>query len=461
MRGPFKGWYDAIGRRLDPQDKLLIRNSSWILSSNLFVALLAFLKSIVVARGLGPELFGTYVLMAALALTVIELLDVNAGVTVIKFGAEYHGENRLDKIVALVKCIVLTSAGLGVAAVGALALVLVLFYDALIGVPGYEALIVLYGAVAVVAYLDSLSLGLLRLFYKFKINAAVKGIAGLVDLAVSVAVLAAFPHQLKPFFIAMIATRGVSSLVLNAAATIELWPFFRPHLGAPVAVLRGAGRGILSFALSTSGSSTLNRLRNQGDKLLLGAVAGAQQVAYYEIAKKLAQSCLRLTDPLRLTIYPQLANLVAARRFDEVARLVKRVSILFAIPALLAILTGVFLGHAAVSLLYGPAFVQAVPALIVYLVIVALDLSLFWLVSLMNSVGKAKELFSVNLVTLILLVPIAFVAVQAWGALGMALAMLVTKVGSSGVLLALCRGALTRSAAPEAPGRAVSAAEKV
>ena len=450
MRALLRGGYEALRRRLNPEDKVLIKNSSWIFSSNLFVAVLTFAKSVVVARGLGAELFGTFVVMAAVAITVNEFFDMNLGTSIIKYGSVYMAEGRIDKLVAITKAGGLACLGLGAVSMLVMYGVVAFAYDTFVTTEGYESLLLLYGLVSITAYFDSISIGLLRLFYKFKVNAAVRVAAAVLDTLLSALVLLLFPHQLRPFFIAMIALKGLSSLVLNVAAGAELYRFMRPHLGVRLSVLRGEWRGIAGFTLSASGSSTVNRLRSQGDKLLLGAVAGVQQVAYYEIARKLSTSCLRLTDPLRLTIYPQLANLVASARYREVVGLVKRVSILFAIPGLVIVAGGVVFGHAAVATLYGAEFVAAVSPLVVYLFVVAIDLSMFWVSSLMNSVGKARELFWIDLATLVALVPIAYGAAVYWGAAGMALAMLVTKVGSTAAQLRICARSLRPSLTSEA-----------
>ena len=65
--------------RLDAQISLLVRNSSWVFSANAVSTLLAFVKSIIIARALGIELFGNYVLIVAFVGTIQEFFNLNIG----------------------------------------------------------------------------------------------------------------------------------------------------------------------------------------------------------------------------------------------------------------------------------------------------------------------------------------------------------------------------------------------
>ena len=90
-------------KRLDKESKTLFKNSSWVFFSNFFSTALAFLRSVVIARGLGAEIYGTYAIVVAFVALIQEFLNPNIGTALIKFGAVYHDEQRTDKLMAMVK----------------------------------------------------------------------------------------------------------------------------------------------------------------------------------------------------------------------------------------------------------------------------------------------------------------------------------------------------------------------
>jgi O-antigen/teichoic acid export membrane protein len=56
---------------LDGETQTLFKNSAWVFVSNSYGILLAFLRSIVIARGLGAEILGIYSVIIAFVLTIL------------------------------------------------------------------------------------------------------------------------------------------------------------------------------------------------------------------------------------------------------------------------------------------------------------------------------------------------------------------------------------------------------
>lgn len=67
-------------KKLDDQSKKLFKNSFWVLVSNINGSLLAFVRSIIMARGLGVEIFGLYNIIVNIVLSVLSfLISILAG----------------------------------------------------------------------------------------------------------------------------------------------------------------------------------------------------------------------------------------------------------------------------------------------------------------------------------------------------------------------------------------------
>ena len=66
----------SFAKKFDAESKTLIKNSSWVFIANGYGATLAFLRSVVIARGLGAEILGTFTIAIAFILTTQELLKL-------------------------------------------------------------------------------------------------------------------------------------------------------------------------------------------------------------------------------------------------------------------------------------------------------------------------------------------------------------------------------------------------
>ena len=70
-----------IHKLIDKESKVLIKNSFWVFFANSYGAGLAFLKSILIARGLGVETLGAYAVIIAFVVTIQEIIKLNVGGT--------------------------------------------------------------------------------------------------------------------------------------------------------------------------------------------------------------------------------------------------------------------------------------------------------------------------------------------------------------------------------------------
>ena len=445
-----------LRRRLDGELRVLAKNSSWVFLANAFRTLLAFAKSVVIARGLGVELYGTFVLVLAFVMTTQEFFNLNLGTAVIKFGADYRGENRLDKLVALAKASVAACAGLAVLSVLAVAAVTAVAYDTLVGAPGLERYVLLFAAVGSLTFFDSVSTGLLRLFYRFRLNSLVQMTTAVIDFVFVAAVLLLFPHQLEPFLLAMIVAKLLDSGVVNGAALWEMWGELKGSRRAPVRLLREDRRTITTFVLSNSGSRTLKTLMDRGDVLLLGALSSSQQVGLYDIAKKLAAVVLRFTDPLVSSIFPQISRLLAERRIGEVRQMLKKLTVGVGSAALPVLVAAYFLGERAMVTLYGREFAPGGDVFVVHLASMLFAATIFWGLPLIHSLNLITERLRITALMMVVGAVVGYAVAPAYGAVGMAATLLFVKVTISGDMLLRAHRKMGRMQAAPVPEIAVA-----
>ncbi|MEQ8910217.1 MAG: oligosaccharide flippase family protein [Vicingaceae bacterium] len=414
----------------DGQTKLLIKNSSWVLGGNLFRAVMMFVKSIVISRGLGVELFGVFNLIAAFAILIHQFLQFTLGSVIIKFGADFLGQNKQAKFQAFLKAMVGTSLVLGFISNLIIIGATFLFYDVFFDRPNLQLYIILFGLVSSTAFIDVPSIGLLRLFYKFKQRSIIDIIKVALELAVVAIVLYLYPKNFKYFFIALVGVRLVGSIIFNTSAWFILSTQIGQFWKAKVTAIQSEKSEIINFTLSNTGSRILKNLSNNGDVLLLGALSGPSAVAFYNIAKKLAQTILILVDPIANTLFPQLSHLISQRKFGEIQLMISKVSKLLVVPLIL-IMGGLYLFRVdVIQLTYGSDFLPAAKPFIYLAANAILSALLFWNLPMILSMGLVQFRFWTEAVFLLLGVVLAYLTVPSMGASGVALGLLVTSGGA-------------------------------
>lgn len=422
---PFSKSKKFLGKKLDKESKTLFKNSQWVFIANIFGFVLAFFRSVVLARGLGVEIFGVYTLVINFTATVLEVFNLNVGTAIIKFGAAYKTEERMDKLFALVKgCNYASLAGFGIAII-VVGFLLKFMYSSFFNFPGLEWYTIFYSfALALSMFSIILSSSLLRLFFKFKINAVVSMIMDTVELGLILLAIYIYPGDLKMFFLSVIVSKLFNGIVSLFFVYWEIRGEFKQHISANIQLLKEQSREIKSFVVTNSISGTLKAFINKGDVLILGAVGTPVMIGFYSIAKKLAFSILAVTDPLMNAIYPQLSKLVAEKKYAETKLMLRKISGLFLIPGTIAITIIFFLRKWIIVTVFGNEYLKAAEPFF-FLMLTALLLAIFfWSLSMIQSLGLIKLRFVVYLLAIIFGGGVSWLLIPYWGATGSAIGLL-------------------------------------
>lgn len=418
----------VLKKKLDVQSKVLIKNSGWVFFSNFFSTGLAFIRSVIIARGLGPEIFGTYAVIVAFVGLIQEFLNLNTGTALIRFGANYHVQGRTDKLMALVKSSLIISGMMAALSVIIIALITFTGYTSIVEQPGLEWFIILYAVVASFTYVNSISRGLLRLYYKFRISSIIQMIMDVVEtIAIAIAVFT-YPKDLNVFFTAIILTRFLNGFICNLIAYYELRSDLGGFPNADTSVIKDDKKEFREFVVGNSLGNTMKTAITQGDVLLLGWLADVKQVGFYSVSKKLAYSVLTLTDPLTQSIYPQLSKLLAEKKFTEVKKMLFRITSIAMLPGLVFMLFTFFLDEWIIRLIYGEAYVPAAEPFFFFVVGAVFGAVTFWTLPLVQSLGLVKMRLKAYAITILLGSALAYWLIPVYQAKGMAIALLITNL---------------------------------
>ncbi|MDQ3051133.1 MAG: oligosaccharide flippase family protein [Bacteroidota bacterium] len=425
-----------LKKRLDTQSKTLFKNSSWVFFANIIGSGLTFIRGIVIARGLGAELFGVYTVLVAFINTVMELLNLNLMTPIIKFGSQYKSAKRPDKLVALIKSSMIATLAIGIASVLVITVLTYTSYDVFIKTPGLEWFAIAYSIVAGFLLFNHINRGVLRLYFKFKLNSIVQIIMDVAELLLVTLALFIYPNELKYFLIAILTSRFINFIIPAIAAYRELLPEFRSHLQASVSLIREDFKSIRIFTLNNSFARTVQSLINNGDVLIIGVLASSPaQAGYYAVGKKLAWAILTLFDPLTNSIYPQLCKLIDEGQVKGISKMLIKMTGIAAVPATLFIIIAFFFNEIIITTVFGKDFLEASSTFALLTVASLLYSLFFWMQPLLQALNMTGLRLRVSLIGLITGIAAAYFLIPTYGADGMAVTMIIMNVVMPAIFL--------------------------
>jgi O-antigen/teichoic acid export membrane protein len=425
----------------DAQTKVLFKNSSWVLGGNLTRSALVFLRGIIIARGLGVELYGTFTIIAAFAGSIQQFLNFTLSSTIIKFGASYLSNKKNDKLTALIKSGYYFSSIVAVLSTSIIAFLTIFVYDVFLDKPGLQWFILMYAIISSTMFIDNISTTLLQLYYKFKQAAIINIVVTIIDLLIIAIIVLFNPNNFTYFFIALVSSRLLGSVILNIATFTIVKNSLLPYLKTSVRVLKDDYKVLVNYTVANSGSRAIKSLINNGDVLLLGAMLGPVPVAFYNIAKKLAYMILIFIDPLTNTIFPQLSLLIADQKYDEVKKMIYRITKLLVIPSIVFVAIVYFFRDYIIILTYGKEYLEAAKPFLFLTINAVVGAILFWNLPLLLSLGMAKFRFYVNVVSLVLGGLVAYLLIPTYSTNGAAIGLL---VANSFVIGVFCYVSITK-----------------
>lgn len=429
------GFLNFLRKYLDPHSKTLLRNSTWVLLANSVYVGSVFLQSVLLSRFLGVSLFGTYILILVIIETTREFLNPNVDVALVKFTAGYRSQDDHYKVAAFLKGSHLTASVATFLTVVTVSILLLLPFDIFGPHPDLTGLILGTAAAKSLTLFDNISMSLLRVYDRFRLNSIIRIGLALSELAVMAGIVVLFPQQLSAIFTGIIAMSIVGTFIRNGAALLECRQVFSRYWSAQLGAIGDQWKEIKHFVLSNSGSRTIKTLITNGDILLLGALSGTQQVGVYAVAKKLANSVLVLTDPMFISIYPQLASLTSKRRYDEVRRMLAKISALLFVPITIFLGFALLLNRPIINFIYGIEYTNAGPPFAIIIVAVCVQAFFFWLTPLLLSTSRVVFKLVIDVISLLIGAALAIILIPLYGAVGSAVALLVLVLVSHFIFL--------------------------
>lgn len=424
----------------DPLSRRVLRNSSYLFSSNMFASALGFLQGILVFRLLGDSGSGLLAVVMDLPSNVNRLLSFRMSEVTVRYMGEALAQDNKPRAAALVKGI-----GLAEAATSALAY-LVLFMLAAWGaqtfakdmpIESVAPLFRFYGLFLLANLVYETSVGVLQATDNFKRVARANFYQSITLTVLITAVFALHILGVTSWGITGILTsyllgKTVAGVIVTGSALREL----RNKLGhdwtrAPLNLVPD-WKPILRFAFSTNLNGTVNLFARDNVRLYIATLLSTSAVGYFSLASKLINLIMVPLDPLIAPTYAEITKTIAERQWAATRKLLKRVSAIGAAWTLLAGGGLAAVGWWLIPFVYGSDLAPAYPAFLILLVGYGVANIANWNRPLLLALGKPAYPLVVAAVTGAVEIALIFLLVPSGGYLvGAAIfsAYLVVSVG--------------------------------
>jgi O-antigen/teichoic acid export membrane protein len=416
--------------REDPLLRRVVKNSSYLSSSNTLAAGLSFVQGILIARLLGLDGLGEVTAIIAFVTAVNVLLSFRMSEVVVRHVNQARAASPPSlstplpagdggQAAAIVKGVALTEALTSLVAFGVMVLLSGWAAQTFVKEPAAQPLIVFYGLIILSNLIFETSRGVLQTYGQFGRFSVINLAQTLLTFAIVLAAVLSSTASVRLVLAAYFAGKtlaGIAIIVLAARVLNERLPGW---LRIPLRTYSG-WRGLLGFALSTNLNGTVNLLVRDNIPLYIAALTGTAEVAYFKIAFGFTNLLMLPIEPFIWPTYTEITTTISRGQLESTRRLLRRVSVISAGWVLAAGGAVALLGWWLIPLLYGPEFAPAYPATLILMIGYGYANIFGWNRPLLLALGMASFPLVVAAVTGAVELALIFTAVPQYGYLAAA-----------------------------------------
>ncbi len=402
------------------------RNLGWIVAGSGARGILSLFYLAICARTLGLEGFGRFALITTASQAIVLMVGFQTWQIVVQYGVHHVARGDTSALARLFRAcaaLEIASAMLGIL-LGALILY---FWGHAMGIkPGLMRDTMIFLVVQMIT-VRSMPTGILRLRDKFSVATYADSIVPVMRLIGALFVAAVVP-TVKGFLYAWMVAELVTAIAFwtIVARSEDVGAVRRAR--APVRTILAENRGLLRFALSTNGNSTLSLASKQLPLLLVGGTVGTQAAGAFRLAAQLAQAMAKLSQLFGRAAFPEVVRAVRDATPRTLTRMLVRTTLVSTGAAVLVALIVVLVGEPMLGLIGGAEFRGAFPALLWLTVAGCLELA---------TVGFEPVLIALHRSGTALIIRACAAAV-----IVLASPWLIAEHGATGAAVAVCIGAL-------------------
>lgn len=387
-------------------------------AAKIFEALFTVCYGLVMARMLGPSVFGILAMASVFTGISALLTDFGTGDAIIRHDEEKTDSKFLSSIFWLN-----TLIGLSVA------IIFVLFSGIIAKFFGHniiQTIIIVNSINIVFSAMTNVPRSLIRkkmdfksIFYQRVIILPISGVVGVIMVLNGFGIWSIVTQQI-------IMTTGGTILFLYFSRWIPKFELSHQHI-----------REIFHFSSYLSATKFLNYFTKKGDLFLIGKFLGDYQLGIYSKGYQLTVKMLKTINGIIIgVLFPGISKIKDDKKklkksFVDVSQ------VIFAIYGFIFLL-GVLFSKNAVDLILGDKWIDLTPLVPLFLLL-SLILSLGSVCShYIKAIGESKYLFKISIFTTIITI-LAFIIGINWGMMGVVLGYVMAMLFSNIVLLHIIR----------------------
>jgi len=399
-----------------------VRHVGALTLANGVVAVLSFLQGILVARWLGPELYGVAALVMSVPSLVYTFFDARSAEASVKYLSEFHARGERERAAAMCRLGYFIDFGIALVSFSAVLLIAPWASRTIVRRPELSWLMMLYAAAFLPRSLRGTSYAVMAVQGFFPTIALIDT----VTTAIQVGLVVGFV-LLGWGVVGVVWGNTLAMTIAGLLYGVPAWRLMERSWGRigwskSWSLLKGYRREIFRFLVYNDLTALLGLLTKQLDLVLLGYFRGPMEVGWYKLAKNVTGSVAYLVSPLQSVAYPRFAALAGLEQQRLLKKKVRDFALKVGIPMGLVALVG---GEAALSLIptmVGAQYTPAVGAARFLLIGFSLWLAFFWLRPLFLARAAVKEwslfIFLLSMLTLsgwVLVVPFyGYMGMSVW-----------------------------------------------
>jgi O-antigen/teichoic acid export membrane protein len=331
----------------DPLLRRIVKNSSYLFSSNVISSVLSFAQTVIAVRLIGVTNWGLVSTIQTFASNINRFLSFRMSEVVLKHLGPSLADDKKQEAAVLVKAAGLTEALMSIVAFLIL-LLLTPWASRVFAKDIHTApLFIFYGLILLSNLVYETSTGVLQATHHFKQLARVNLVNSVITISVIGATYVLYrwggliekPHLVEAILLAYVLGKtfvGVTQIIL---ATRELnLALGRGWWRVPLRNLPGR-RALFMFALNTNLNGTVNLFFRDNIPLYVANLLSTTAVGYFKIAMTFIIPITLILDPFIAPTYAEISRTIAKFEWRTTLRLLKRITIITG-GVVLAILAG-------------------------------------------------------------------------------------------------------------------------
>ncbi len=202
---------------------------------------------------------------------------------------------------------------------------------------------------------------------------------------------------------------------------------------------RGLLRKMLWFGVPLQANDILSFIYTRIDTLVIGALLGPAEIAYYEIARRIPDSLLRVYEAFRSVYFPFISRFLEQRENVKAARLLNASSRLIAFVSMLGAVFVMAFGGDFLTLLFPDRYLASAPAFTILTMTLAIMFVGNILGTTLVAVGDTRKPAIINTIHSVVSVVASLLLIPPFGIAGAAFAVMAGNIVSNPINLFFVR----------------------